>query len=219
MYVLITNIKNEFDKALAVVFSREGYKVFALGEDKAGGAAPLGSDPQKAAAALLNEAKLIDIYIDTTDERGAGDSFNVRSGINDKTMRELYDANVIKPMALLETFFPLLEAGGTKRICYLTSAQASINETRGTEGYGYKMAKAGLHNFLQITRNVLAPKGYTMRVYDPSYESNEGITAQMSAEAAFNYFTRVRGIERGDQNRDDETNLVFRDVYGRQHSW
>jgi hypothetical protein len=78
------------------------------------------------------------------------------------------------------------------------------------------MAKAGLHNFLQITRNVLAPKGYTIRAYDPMHGK---VTAEMAAEAAFNYFTRRRGNERGDALRDDEGNLVFRDAYGRQHTW
>ena len=232
MNVLITSLKKEFDKKLAGVFSREGYKVFALGEDQLDGVTLLGGDLQKAASALSKDAALIDIYIDVSDERSALDNFNVRSGLNDQVMRELYDADVIKPMSMLEAFFPFLEAGGTKRICFLTAAEASINEARGTEGYGYKMAKAGIHNFLQITRNVLAPKGYTIRVYDPCQSSCEcaakapgadktanAVTAEMAAEAAFNYFTRVRGVERGDPNRDDETNLVFRDAYGRQHSW
>jgi len=222
MNVLITSLKKEFDKKLAGVLAREGCRVFALGEDEAPGVTLLGSDPKKAADTLLKDAGLIDLYIDISDERSALDNFNVRSGLSDQVMRELYDANVIKPMAMLETFFPLLEAGVTKRICFLTAAEASINEARGTEGYGYKMAKAGLHNFLQITRNVLAPKGYSIRVYDPCQSAADAagiVTAEMAAEAAFNYFTRVRGIERGDQNRDDEKNLVFRDAYGRQHSW
>lgn len=229
MNVLITSLKKEFDKKLAGVLAREGCRVFALGEDEAPGVTLLGSDPKKAADTLLKDAGLIDLYIDISDERSALDNFNVRSGLNDQVMRELYDANVIKPMSMLEAFFPFLEAGGTKRICFLTAAEASINEARGTEGYGYKMAKAGIHNFLQITRNVLAPKGYTIRVYDPCQSSCEcaasaakaasAVTAEMAAEAAYNYFTRGRGVERGDPNRDDETNLVFRDAYGRQHSW
>jgi NAD(P)-dependent dehydrogenase (short-subunit alcohol dehydrogenase family) len=140
----------------------------------------------------------------------------VRDGLNDKVMRELYDANVTRPMALLETFLPLLESGEGKRLCFLTSAQASINETCAIDGYGYKMAKAALHNFLQITRNVLAPKGFTIRAFDPS--RNE-VPAKAAAQAALNYFVRRRGVERGDERRDDEGNLVFRDAYGRQHPW
>jgi len=217
---LITGFKKEFDKLLAGVFSREGYKVYAIGSGQADGITLLPPELKDAAAALQKDAGSIDIYIDVSDERSGLDNFNVRSGLNDEVMHELYDANVIRPMAMLEAFFPLLEAGETKRVCYLTSAEASINETRGTDGYGYKMAKAGFHNFLQITRNVLAPKGYTIRAYDPClYEASAQLPASASAEAAFNYFTRARGVERGDELRDDEKNLVFRDAYGRQHSW
>jgi len=219
--VLITDIKKEFDRKLTEVFVREGYKVFTLGENKIDGAALLPADLSFAAAEIKKSADHIDFYIDVSDERSGADNFDVRAGINEKVMKELYDANVIKPMAMLEAFFPLLEAGNVKRICYLTSAQASINETRGSSGYGYKMSKAGLHNFLQITRNALAPKNYTIRVFDPLCDesASAGLTTDDSAEAAFNYFTRGRGVERGDKMRDDENNLVFRDAYGRQHSW
>jgi NAD(P)-dependent dehydrogenase (short-subunit alcohol dehydrogenase family) len=215
MVVLITALVKDFDKKLAAAFVQKGHKVFAIGNDKIDGVTLLPSDLKKAA---VIPSSGIDIYIDVSDERSETDNFNVRNGINDNVVHELYKANVIRPMAMLETFLPLLEAKEGKRLCYLTSTEASINETRGTDGYGYKMAKAGLHNFLQITRNVLAPRGYTIRVYDPCF-ANQEVSAEMAAQAALNYFTRGRGVERGDPHRDDETNLVFRDAFGRQHSW
>jgi len=214
--VLITNLKNDFDKELAAAFAHEGFKVYAVGGEKIDGVTLLPLDMKEAAAALEKENARIDIYVDTSDERSPSDNFNVRGGLDEKVMRELYDANVTRPMALLETFLPLIEAGEGKRLCFLTSAQASINETRETDGYGYKMAKTALSNFLQITRNVLAPKGFTIRAFDPS--RNE-VSAEAAAAAALNYFVRRRGIERGDERRDDEGNLVFRDAYGRQHAW
>jgi NAD(P)-dependent dehydrogenase (short-subunit alcohol dehydrogenase family) len=214
--VLITGLEKEFDRKLACAFVRENYKVYAISEKQIDGVFLLPADLKEAAAALQKEEKFIDIYIDASDERSPQDNFNARSGLNEQVIKELYDANVTRPMAMLEAVFPLLEAGENKRICFLTSAEASINETQGTDGYGYKMAKAALHNFLQITRNVLAPKGYSIRAFDPCLTV---ISAEMSAEAAFNYFTRRRGIERGDAQRDDEGNLVLRDAFGRQHTW
>jgi NAD(P)-dependent dehydrogenase (short-subunit alcohol dehydrogenase family) len=213
MVVFITALAEDFDKKLTAVFVREGHKVFAIGNEKIDGIALLPPDFKEAATQISSG---IDIYIDVSDERSEADNFNIRDGINDDVMHKLYEANVIRPMAMLEAFMPLLETGEGKRLCYLTSTEASINETRGVDGYGYKMAKAGLHNFLQITRNVLAPKGYTIRVFDPCKQE---VSAKLSAQAAFNYFTRRRGIERGDPQRDDEGNLVFRDAYGRQHTW
>jgi len=216
--VLITALNKDFDKKLAAAFARESYKVYAMGNEQQQieGVTLLPQDLKEAAAALQKDSGHVDIYIDVSDERSASDNFNVRSGINDQVIRELYEANVIRPMAMLEVFIPLLENGEVKRLCYLTSAEASINETRDVDGLGYKMAKAGLHNFIQITRNVLAPKGCTIRVYDPMYHE---VAAELSAEAALNYFTRRRGIEQSDPQRDDEGNIVFRDAYGRQHSW
>jgi hypothetical protein len=214
--VLITELNKDFDKKLASVFVRENNKVYAIGEEQIEGVILLPTDLKEAATIIQKADGFIDMYIDTTDERSEFDNFDIRSSLNDQVIRRLYDANVTRPMAMLEAFFPLLEAGERKRLCYLSAAEASINETRDTDGYGYKMAKAGLHNFLQITRNVLAPKGYSIRVYDPMY--NE-ITAQASAEAAFNYFMRCRGNERSDPLRDDEGNIVIRDAQGRQHAW
>ena len=226
MVVLITAYEKEFEKELAAAYAAGKNKVYAIGNeievrDKTGDVTLLSSDLEKAAEQIEKEGGHIDIYIDVSDERSPSDNFDVRTGIDDNVMRKLFDANAIRPMKLLEVFHPLIEAGEIKRLCYLTSAEASINESNDNKGYAYKMAKAGLHNFLQITRNVLAPKGYTIRAFDPCTEGaeREKISAKASAQAAMNYFSRNRGVERGDPNRDDETNLVFRDAFGRQHSW
>ncbi|MCL1862773.1 MAG: hypothetical protein FWF78_04305 [Defluviitaleaceae bacterium] len=147
--------------------------------------------------------KKLDYLVDTTDFRS-------------EDMEQTFRENVIKPMATLEKFLPRLEAGTAKRIFYVSSAEASINETREKDGFAYKMSKAALHQFLQMVRNRLAPEGYTLRVFDPM---SEKIPPQTSAESAFLYITRRRGTENHDPNRDDETTLVMRDAEGRQHSW
>jgi NAD(P)-dependent dehydrogenase (short-subunit alcohol dehydrogenase family) len=221
--VLITAFNNDFDKNLALAFASEGYKVYVMGNAEAEGITFIPTDIKPAAEAVQKDSGFIDIYIDVTNENSSSDNFNVRTGINEQVIHDLYEANVTRPMAMLEAFMPLLEAGGGKRLCYLTTAEASINETRAVDGLGYKMAKAALHNFLQITRNALAPKGYTIRAFDPCQAGNcsreQEVSAPLSAQAALNYFTRRRGMERDDPNRDDEGNIVFRDAWGRQHTW
>jgi NAD(P)-dependent dehydrogenase (short-subunit alcohol dehydrogenase family) len=194
--VLITKQSNEFEISLAEVFKREGYEVYFDGED--------------------NIAGRIDIYVDTGDERDAADSFTIRDGLDEDIIRKVYEANVLKSMEMLEKYLLLLDAGNGKRICYLTSADASINATRDTGGYAYKLSKAALHMFLQMVANRLTPGGYTYRVYDPMFSEVE---PKASAEGAFNYFTRRRGTENDDPQRDDEKRLVFRDALGREHAW
>jgi NAD(P)-dependent dehydrogenase (short-subunit alcohol dehydrogenase family) len=195
MNVLITVLKNRFDNELYGIFKREKYAVFIAGDKMPEG---------------------IDIYIDTSDERNAGDAFDIREGLDEGVIRAVYGENVIKPMAMLEAHLTLLDAGSGKRLCFLSSAEACINETRDTVGYAYKMSKAAMHQFIQIVSNRLSPSGYTFRVYDPM---RGGMCPKSAAESAFNYFTRRRGTERMNPLRDDENRVVLRDAFGREYAW
>ena len=194
--VLITRHKTAFEKNLYKAFEREGYNVCISGS----------KEPEDN----------IDIYIDVSDERSNEDAFTIRDGLDEKVINKIYKANVTKPMKMFEKYLPLMDAGEGKRICFLTSAEASINETKNVNGYAYNLSKAAMYNFIQMASNKLAPSGYTWRVFDPMHED---VDAKASAEAAFNYFTRRRGTENDDPQRDDENRLVFRDALGREHTW
>ena len=201
--ILICGTKSAFGSRLASVFQREGHNVYTA--DGAGDA-----------PAVHKLTDKIDIYIDTSDARGEGDSFTVRDGLDEAVMRDLYEKNVLRPMASLEAFIDLLDSGEGKRLCFITSAEASINEARGVDGYGYKMAKAAMSNFYQMISNKLTPAGYTFRVYDPMRGE---VAPELAAEGAYNYFTRRRGTEGENPLRDDEARLVFRDALAREHAW
>lgn len=194
--VLITRLDNQFDKQLAKIFKREGFEVFVDGE---------------------NEPTCgIDIYVDTSDKRSRGDTFSIRDGLDEKIIRKVYKANVLRPMELLEKYLPQLDKGSGKRLCFLSSSEASINETTGSAGYAYKMSKAAMHNLFMIAWNNLEADGYTFRVFDPLRGT---VSAKDAAEGAFIYFTRRRGTENDDPLRDDENRLVLRDALGREHAW
>jgi len=226
---LVTNLDSVFGETLAAIFAREGFHVFALGNKPIADVtllplAPQTSsqsevsplDPYEAAAALKEKNSKLDFLLDTTDVRSPEDTFTVRDGINREMIEQVYRQNVLISMALLEVFLPLLDQGEGKRLFYLTRAEASINETRCNDHFAYNMSKAALHQFIQMTRNKLASKGYTFRVFDPM---DGDIPPEAAAESAYNYITRRRGTENHDPLRDDEDNLVFRDAQGRQHSW
>ena len=219
--VLITSLDKIFDEKLAAAFVREGFDVFAIGEKSINEVTLLPFDAKEAAAALKERAGKLDFLLDTTDSGNAagdayGDDFTVRDGIDGEAVERAYRRNVLRPMALLEAFLPLLDSGEGKRLFYLTRAEASINETRRIDHFGYNMSKAALHQFMQMTRNKLAPKSYTFRAFDPLERE---VSPEAAAESAYTYVTRRRGTERHDPRRDDEDNLVFRDALGRQHSW
>ncbi|MDR0315317.1 MAG: hypothetical protein LBH97_00280 [Treponema sp.] len=214
--VLVTCLDKIFDKKLAAAFAREGFRVFAMSDESVENVTILPIDPYEAAAALKTQAGKLDFLIDTTDVQHPKDTFTVRDGIDGAVIEQVYRHNVLRSMAVLEAFLPLLDEGEGKRLFYLTRAEASINETQRASHFGYNMSKAALHQFMQMTRNKLAPKGYTFRAFDPL---DGKVAPEAAAESAFNYITRRRGTENNDPLRDDEDNLVFRDAQGRQHSW
>jgi hypothetical protein len=213
---LVTCIDTAFGAMLAAVFARERYETFALGEKVIENVTLLPLNPYKAAAVLKEKAGKLDYFLDTTDVRSPQDNFTVRDGIKRAVVERVFRENVLASMVLLEAFLPLLDSGEGKRLFYLTRAEASINETRRIDHFAYNMSKAALHQFIQMTRNKLTPKGYTFRVFDP-LESE--VSPEAAAEGAYNYVTRRRGTENHDPLRDDEDNLVFRDAQGRQHTW
>ena len=213
---LVTDINTPFGENLAKVFSREGFCVFAMGDRAIDGIVTLPSGTGDAFSTLMDKAGMLDFLIDTTDVRDPQDFFTLDDGIDGMVIERVFRRNVLHSMSLLEVFLPLLDIGEGKRIFYLTSSEASINETRSTNNFAYCMSKAALHQFIQMTRNKLAPGGYTFRVFDPL--ENE-LSAEAAAESAYNYFIRRRGTENHDPLRDDEDNLVFRDALGRQHPW
>jgi NAD(P)-dependent dehydrogenase (short-subunit alcohol dehydrogenase family) len=214
--VLVTSLDTLFGEKLAAVFAREGFHVFALGNKPIENVTLLPLDPYEAATALNEKVGKLDFLLDTTDVSSPEDTFTIRDGIDGAVIEQVYRKNVLASMAFLEAFLPLLDQAESKRLFYLTNAHASINETRRIDHFAYNMSKAALHQFIQMTRNKLAPKGYTFRVFDPMEEE---LSPEAAAESAYNYITRRRGTENHDPLRDDEDNLVFRDAQGRQHSW
>jgi len=213
---LVTCTDTVFSEILATVFAREGFQVYSLGNKQLPNVTLLPLAPNEAAAAFKEKSGSLDYLLDTTDVRSPKDTFTVRDGIDGAVVEQVYRQNVLSSMALLEAFLPMLDQGEGKRLFYLTSAEASINETRRIDHFAYNMSKAALHQFIQMTRNKLAPKGYTFRVFDPMPKE---VSPEAAAESAYNYITRRRGTENHDPLRDDEDNLVFRDAQGRQHSW
>jgi len=214
--VLVTSTDTIFGEALAAIFAREGFQVFALGNKPIEKVTLLPIYLNEAAAAIKEKAGKLDFLLDTTDVSSQKDNFTVRDVIDVGVIEQVYRQNVLSSMALLEAFLPLLHEGEGKRLFYLTRADASVNETRRIDHYAYNLSKAALHQFIQMTRNKLAPKGYTFRVFDPM---DREVPPEAAAEGAYNYITRRRGTENNDHLRDDEDNLVFRDAQGRQHSW
>jgi len=200
--ILFSAISGEFERNLAEIFAKENFRVVIADDVEA--------------SQTLQPSDSVDIFIDTTDIHLPEDTFTLQDGIRNDIIEQTFRQNVLHSMQLLEKHLPNLDAGQGRRICWLSSVGASLNATRDTCGYGYNMAKAALHQFIQNVSNKLTPRGYSFRVFDPLKDE---VTPKQAAGAAFHYITRRRGTENHDPKRDDESNLTLYDALGRAHPW
>ena len=191
MTVYFTHIDSGFARALARLFEANGDSVT--------------TDP----------ARAVDFFIDTTELRDPEDCRAVGEGIDAEAAVRSFHANVSEPLALLEKVFPNMT--GKKRICFLTTGDASVNRSGAVSGYGRNMAKAALHQILTVAKNGLRERGFTFRLLDPLTGQ---ILPEKAAASAFVYFTRDRFDDGpGNPSRDDENNLIIRDALGREIPW
>ena len=195
MTIFFTEIESPFSRALAGFFTANGDTVT--------------SDPAVSA----------DFFIDTTDCRDPGDNCAVGDGIDAEAAVRSFRANISEPLDLLSQVLPRMR--GKRRVCFLTTCDASVNWSVATTGYGRNMAKAALHQILTISKNGLREKGFTFRLFDPMTGE---VPPEKAAASAYAYFTRDRfddgwGNCPGKPERDDENNLVIRDALGREIPW
>ncbi|MCL2365254.1 MAG: hypothetical protein FWC71_11415 [Defluviitaleaceae bacterium] len=200
--ILFSALPTDFERKLAGIFAKEDFRVVVAEGDEGW--------------QTLQPGEAVDIFIDTTDVRLPEDGFTLLDGVRADVIERTFRKNVLHSMQLLEKYLPNLDAGQGKRLCWLSDANASLNATRDTQGYGYNMAKAALHQFIQKVSNKLTPRGYSFRVFDPLREE---VSPEAAAGAAFHYITRRRGTENHDPRRDDENNLTLYDAQGRAHPW
>ena len=191
MTIFFTKTDSPFSRALAGFFAASGDTVTA--------------DPAVSA----------DFFIDTTDCRDPGDVRAAGDGIDAEAAVRSFRANVSEPLALLSEVLPNMT--GKRRICFLTTRDASVNRSTATTGYGRNMAKAALHQILTVSKNGLRKEGFTFRLFDPMTGE---ILPEKAAASAYAYFTRDRFDDGpGRPDRDDENNLVIRDALGREIPW
>ena len=160
----------------------------------------------------------VDLFIATENAHLPGDDFDARSAGSAQAVMDSYHHNLFSPLVQLERLLPHLDKGAGKRLCFLSSRTASVNQSDATMGFGYNMSKASLHTALAIFKNKLIHEGYTFRLFDPM--ENEGhprATVETAAQAALTYFLTNRAHEnRPSRDRDDEMRLVLRDALGRE---
>jgi NAD(P)-dependent dehydrogenase (short-subunit alcohol dehydrogenase family) len=174
---------------------------------------------QSAARAVGRLTDHLDVLINNAGVNSPTIRFTIREPQDYSEMHRLYDVNALGPLRMVEAFLPLMDRGGDKRLCFVSSEAGSIGRAQRTSWFSYCMSKAALNMAVKILFNDLHPSGYTFRVYHPgwirSYMRGE---KEMSAtfepeEAAANAIPILLG------EREQEDRLAMVDYEGNEWPW
>lgn len=196
MKAYLTRIDTPFSKRLAELLEEKGYEILS-GDDTTDGA--------------------IELFIATENDRLPGDDYDVRGDGSYEVIMDSFKSNLFSPVLQLERLLPNLDKGNLKRLCFLSTHEASVNLSGATEGFGLNMSKAALGTTLAIFKNKLFQDGYTFRLYDPmETDGDRRVSNENAAQGALTYFLTRRAYDRNNARREDEARLVLRDALGRE---
>ncbi|MFO7698852.1 MAG: SDR family NAD(P)-dependent oxidoreductase [Anaerolineae bacterium] len=165
-----------------------------------------------AAADVAQQAEHIDLLISNAGIGGGrGD---IETGLDYPGIERAYNVNTLGVLRMVESFLPLMDKGGLKRIGVVSSEAGCITLAHRDGGYGYGMSKAALNMVVKLLFNDLHPQGYTFRLYHPGWMngymsgakgSHGDMEPEEAAVPALAYFTG---------EREDEERLVLMDYMG-----
>ncbi|MDF2538319.1 MAG: family NAD(P)-dependent oxidoreductase [Herbinix sp.] len=127
---------------------------------------------------------------------------------------EKYEQIINKELLVIHHMLPLLDAGSMKRICYVNTADASINRCYDTKRHLSHIIGAARNMQATILMNRLQPEGYTFRIYACREEKRE-----LAGCYAAEYFIEDRSLEPDNLKHSDECRLIMRDEEGREIPW
>lgn len=160
---------------------------------------------------LVNNAAILPRRLEST----------IREAPHYDSMLDAYSVNALGPLRMTEAFLPLLDRGGGKRLCFVSSEAGSITRSHREGWFGYCMSKSALNMAVSILFKDLRNDGYTFRLYHPgwvrSYMSGTknlqgDLEPDEAAVPAIAYFMG----QSGEQNED---RLVMRDYLGQEWPW
>ena len=130
-----------------------------------------------------------------------------------------FSVNALGAARMVEHFLPLLDGGGLKRLCFISSEVSCVVLMKHSRdgGFPYPMSKSALNMCVRLMHNQLYPQGYTFRLYHPGWMKRvlpDGSRAQGAlydpdfiASHAAKYFETPLG---------DEQRLVLFDYLGQE---
>lgn len=124
-----------------------------------------------------------------------------------------YDGTAMELLRKVSEYLPLLEKGSKKRLCFITSPDSSINNTK-TSDHWERIVSASCNMAIKTLFNRLSPLGFTFRVF-----AAEDFNSLVEASYAAEYILQDRSMEEESHQHSDEKRIVIRDKYEREYPW
>ncbi|MDR0249416.1 MAG: SDR family NAD(P)-dependent oxidoreductase [Oscillospiraceae bacterium] len=130
-----------------------------------------------------------------------------------------FSVNALGALRLAAAFMPLLSAGQTRRLCFVSSEVASVTLMKHSrsDGFPYPMSKASLNMAVRLLFCKYYPLGYTFRLFHPGWMKRMLPDGSLSEEAEYDP-TDIAATARNyfDNDLGDEHRLIMLDYRGRE---
>lgn len=131
----------------------------------------VGSDESVSTAFVITSGLVshIDLLISNAAVNRSHHVSSIRHEQNFANMQLEMNVNAVGALRLVHTFLPLLDRGGLKLLCFVSSEAGSIGASKRNGWFGYCMSKAALNMAVKNMANDLTKDGYRFRLYHPGW--------------------------------------------------
>ena len=130
-----------------------------------------------------------------------------------------FRVNALGPAYTVEHFLPLLDRGGLKRLCFVSSEVSCITLMKHRAGgsYPYPMSKSSMNMGVRLMHNLLYPQGYSFRLYHPGWMKKMMQDGTLSEMAEYDpSWTAAHAAKYFETPLRDEHRLVMYDYLGQE---
>ena len=174
---------------------------------------------RSAAQQVAEQAGRLDVLISNAGVTTPTSNRSIREAQDYAEMQRLFDVNTLGGLRVVEAFLPLMDKGGLKRLCFVSSEAGSIGRAYRKAWFGYTMSKAALNMAVMNLFNYLRPDGYSFRLYHPGWVRSymggkKNLDAHLEPEEA-----AAKAIPFFLDDLDDEDRLRLVDFEGQEWPW
>jgi NAD(P)-dependent dehydrogenase (short-subunit alcohol dehydrogenase family) len=149
----------------------------------------MGNPDSMAAAAdcIKNTAGSLDMFISNAALMGPVQCDLYGPPMDLEAVWSAFNVNALGPVNMVSMLLPLLDKGGMKRLCFVSSEVSCIvlMKHRGDSAFPYPMSKAAMNMGVRLLHSELYPRGYTFRLFHPGWMKRRMQDGSLSETALY----------------------------------